>query len=202
MPCWLLVSIRSAWAALIRIKIFFRKKLLMGNALDAHRRMTRFFNNFVLTATDDLPSVKASLKAGLVYFVVEGLGTPMGLDFKGLVAGSTVEMGSTLSVVSPQTSSLEFQIPRVQEKFPGMDSGHDPEIWAELHFIDENARESIVKRVSGAGSALSFSDPVSGNYRVHVFMKPHHLKEFLFDEDHENDTYQWIISNSIKVNRT
>lgn len=179
----------------------FSQKASDGQRLDSHRRMTRFFNNLVLTATDDLDAIKNAIKAGRVFFVVEGLGTPVGLDFHGVVAGTTVEMGDSMTIVAPQTSSLLFHLPTVQSKFPGMDSDQKPEIWAELHFIDGTGKESIVQRVNGAGNDLVYSEPPAGNYRIHAFMKPHHLKEFLFDDHHADETYQWIIGNPIKVIR-
>lgn len=172
-----------------------------GQRLDSHRRMTRFFNNLVLTVADDLNSIKNAIKAGQVYFVVEGLGTPLGLDFHGTLAGTLIEMGANLSVVGPQTSSLSFHVPTVHPKFPGMDSRDKPEIWAELHWINAAGLETVVARSAGAGNDLLYSEPPSGNYRVHVFMKPHHLKDFLFADEHADETYQWIISNSIKVAR-
>ncbi len=180
----------------------FSQKASDGQRLDHHRRMTRFFNNLVMTTADDIASVKAAIKAGLVYFAVEGMGIPIGLDYHGVVGGAIQEMGTTMTIASPQTSSLHFHIPSVYSKFPGMESAeHGPEIWADLHYIDSNAKETVVATAGGSDNDLVYDEPAAGNYRVHVYMKPHHLKEFLFNEDHEKETYQWIISNPIKVVR-
>ncbi len=179
----------------------FSQKASDGQRLDSHRRMTRFFNNLVLTAADDLTSIKNAIRAGQVFFVVEGLGTPVGLDFRGTLAGTPVEMGATMTVVAPQTSSLTFHLPSVQTSFPGMDSDDQPEIWAELHFIDATGKETIAMTTRGAGADLIYPDPAAGHYRIHAFMKPHHLKEYLFDDEHADETYQWIVSNPIKVVR-
>jgi len=175
-----------------------------GQRLDAHRRMTRFFNNFVITPNDTIPAIKDAIKNGHVFFVVEGLGTPEKFDFHGVVSGTVVEMGSDqMNVVFPATSSLYFHTPEVYGDFPGMDGDDKPEIWAELHFIDSvTGKETILKRVDGADSEINYPDPPTGYYRVHAFMKPHHLKKYLFDQDHADEPYTWIISNPIRVNRS
>ncbi|MBC7396778.1 MAG: hypothetical protein H7333_04975 [Bdellovibrionales bacterium] len=179
----------------------FSQKASDGQRLDSHRRMTRFFSNLVMTTGDDLSTIKAAIKAGKVYFAVEGLGTPVGQDFHGLIAGTPVEMGSTLTAVAPQTSSLQFHVPAVHSQFPGMDSKNRPEIWAELHYIDSSAKETVVARVVGAGTDLTYLEPPAGHYRIHVWMKPHHLKDFLFEEKHGDEAFQWMISNVIRVVR-
>jgi hypothetical protein len=175
-----------------------------GERLDAHRRMTRFFNNFVITNDNSIPGIKAGLKAGHVIFVVEGLGTPLNFDFHGTVNGGIVEMGrDVMTVTSGQTSSITVHTPEVLPSFPGMDSGFLPEVWAELHFIDPTTGvESVVATSQGANIEINYPDPPTGYYRAHMFMKPHHLKEYLFDVDHANQTYPWIITNPIQVNRT
>ena len=171
-----------------------------GERLDHHRRMTRIMNNFVLTASNEIASIKAAIRAGKVYFVLEGLGTPYGLDFYGLLNQSTVtEMGGTLTVASPQTSSIEFKVPVVHPSFPGMGGLRSPDISSELHYIDANGTETVV--LSSQASSWSYPEPPAGNYRVHVFMRPHHLQQFIFDKSLENKRYQWIISNPIKVVR-
>ena len=180
----------------------FSQKGADGQRLDHHRRMTRLMNNLVLTAHDDIDSVKAAIQAGKVYFTIEGLGTPVGLDFYGeLTSGlgtTTVEMGGLLAITT-ETSSLHFNIPSVYSKFPGMDSDEKPEIWAELIYVNGAGVESVV--ATSSGSSLSYSEPPVGNYRVQVKMKPHHLRGFLFNEDRADEIYIWIISNHIKVTR-
>ena len=175
-----------------------------GQRLDAHRRMTRVFNNFVLTTLDTPAGIKSAIKNGHVFFVVEGLGTPVNLDFHATHAGSIVEMGrDQMAVTVPETSSINVHLPEVYYQFPGMNSDHAPEIWGELHFINPvTGAESVVARAKGANSEILYPEPQSGFYRIHVFMKPHHLKDYLFDEDHENETYPWIISNPIWVTRS
>ena len=184
----------------------FSQKASDGQRLDAHRRMTRFFNNFVVTPTIDESAIKTALRTGHVFFVVEGLGTPVNLDFHGTVAGTISEMGSAVMNVNGtggQTSSLSFHVPEVYSQFPGMDGDDKPEIWAELHYIQPTSgTESIVASGKGANADINYPDPITGFYRVHVYMKPHHLKDFFFNEDHEKQSYPWIISNPIQVVRS
>lgn len=175
----------------------FPEKGSDGLRLDHHRRMTRFMNNWVLTTGTDIDSIKNSIKAGLLYFIVEGLGTPIGLDYYGSTGGTTTEMGSTMTVTSPATSSLTFNIPHVDPNFAGMDGPYHPVIYAELHKIDSAGAETVVA-VSTA-SQLIYANPTAGNYRVHVFMFPVHLHDLIYDQNLSLTPYQWIISNPIKV---
>ena len=168
-----------------------------GERLDSHRRMTRFMSNLVLTQKDDLDSVKAAIKAGRVYFAVEGLGTPMGLDFHANSGSQKIEMGDTLHLRANQMTSLEFELPVVDPHFSGMDSGVKPEIYAELHFIDSKGKETTL--VTSRAPRLSYPNPVPGNYRVHVWIIPHHLKKIIAVSSLADKPFVWVISNPIRV---
>lgn len=180
----------------------FAQKGADGQRLDHHRRMTRFINHFVLTSADDAASVKSAIASGRVYFVVEGLGTPTLPDFQGTISGGpgagSFEMGGTLTP-GAFSSELRFSVPRVHPSFPGMSDGdEDPEIRAEMIRVDGNGQESVV---AAGRSTLVLPDPPAGHYRVQVWMRPRHLREFLFDEDRSNEEFLWIISNHIRVVR-
>jgi hypothetical protein len=184
----------------------FSQKGSDGLRLDHHRRMTRAFNNLVLTANDTIDGVKGAIAAGRVYFVVEGLGTPLGIDFRGVTTHdngngtsteTVYEMGSTMTVNTPDSSALYFSVPSVHPAFPGMDSGESPELRTELVRVDSSGAESVV--ASSGTRTLFYPNPAAGHYRVHVYMRPRHLEEFLFDPDRAKQSYHWIISNHIKV---
>jgi hypothetical protein len=184
----------------------FSQKGSDGLRLDHHRRMTRSFSNLVLTASDTIDGVKGAIAAGRVYFVVEGLGTPVGMDFRGVTVhdngnGTSTEtiheMGSTMTVNAPDASILRFSVPSVHPAFPGMDSGERPEVRSELVRVDASGAESVV--ASSGTSTLVYSNPPAGHYRVHVYMRPKHLEEFFFDGDRVRQSFNWIISNHIKV---
>ncbi len=180
----------------------FSQKAADGERLDHHRRMTRFINNWVLSSADDFSSVKQAIVAGRVYFVVEGLGTPTLPDFHANWmnggAGTVVEMGGTLTP-GAFSSELSFTAPSVHGSFPGMGDGDEkPEIRSELIRVDSSGAETVVGR---GGAGISFTDPPAGHYRVQVWIRPKHLKEFLFDEDRGDAEFLWIISNPIRVVR-
>lgn len=180
----------------------FSQKAADGERLDHHRRMTRFINNWVLTAADDADSVKQAIAGGRVYFVVEGLGTPTLPDFHARWlnggAGTLIEMGGTLTP-GAFSSELVFTTPSVHRTFPGMSDGDEkPAIRSELIRVDASGVESVVGR---GGGSLSFTDPPAGHYRIQVWIRPRHLKEYLFDEDRGDEEFLWIISNPIRVVR-
>ena len=177
----------------------FPQKASDGERIDQHRRMTRMFSNLVMTTASDIDSIKTSIRAGKVFFVVEGFGSPVGLDFHGTLNASTVEMGSTLDASSGGTPSLSFAAPTVLSSFPGMDSIYKPMIYSELHYVDASGVESVVKTV--VDDTLIYNDPPAGNYRVHSFIFPLHLMNLVLRHSYAEKAYPWIVSNPIKVVR-
>jgi hypothetical protein len=80
-----------------------------------------------------------------------------------------------------------------------MDSGDAPEFRTELVRVDASGGESVV--ASSGTRTMVYSNPLAGHYRVHVYMRPRHLEEFFYDQDHARQSYTWVISNHIKVQR-
>ncbi len=177
----------------------FPQKASDGERIDQHRRMTRMFSNLVLTSSSSIDSIKTSIRDGKVYFVVEGFGSPINLDFHGTINSTIVEMGSSIDLTGGGTSSLSFSVPKVISSFPGMDSGDEPLIYSELHFINTTGVESVVKRVMN--EVLTYNEPPAGNYRIHSFIVPLHLKKLVLKRSYAEKIYPWIISNPIKVIR-
>lgn len=177
----------------------FPQKASDGERIDQHRRMTRMFSNLIMTTASDIDSIKASIVAGKVFFVLEGLGSPVGLDFHGTHAATVVEMGSTMAVGGGESSSLSFAAPTVISSFPGMDSGLEPVIYSELHLISPAGVESVV--ASAVNTPLVYHDPPVGIYRVHSFMYPFHLRDLVLKHSYAEKAYPWIISNPIVVTR-
>lgn len=172
--------------------------------LDAHRRMTRFMSNLVVVKERSLNGVKQAVRDGQVYVAIEGLGTPVGLDFygtqikRGTQSRQVIEMGETLNAGNG-FSALEFQVPHVHPEFEGMDSddASQPEVVAELHHVDTEGHETMI--MEGAGPALRLENPEVGHYRVHVKIRPLHLKNYAAWESLASAWYPWIISNPIRV---
>ena len=177
----------------------FPQKASDGERIDQHRRMTRMFSNLVLTTASDIDSIKTALRAGNVFFVVEGLGSPVGLDFHGTLNATTVEVGSTLDASGGGIPSLTFLAPTVISSFPGMDSKFKPVIYSELHYINAAGTESVVK--TAVNETLTYNDPPAGHYRIHSYIYPFHLMDLVLKHSYAEKAYPWIISNPIKVVR-
>ncbi len=181
-----------------------RLKVADGERLDSHRRMTRFLSNFVFTAKDDLASVKQAIRAGQLYVVMEGLGSPVGLDFhaesKASVDPAVVEMGGHVKTGINQPVELVFALPHLQlESYPGAER---PIIRAELHYIDEKGVESVVSKLEQTAddhAVLKYMNPKAGHYRVHVWLTPLHLKSLIHHDSLAETSFQWIVSNPIQV---
>ena len=175
----------------------FRYTGIFGERIDSHRSMTRFMSNLVLTQNNDIDSVKAAIKAGKVYFAVEGLGSPAGIDFKAHSGNQRVEMGESLTPQKGAVSALEFEMPQVESHSPGMDSGSRPEIYAELHFIDAQGKETTL--LTSRAPRFTYPNPAPGHYRVHVWIIPHHLKKVITVSHLADQSYPWVISNPIQI---
>lgn len=179
----------------------FAQKASDGERIDSHRRMTRMMSNFVLTAADDITTIKLAIKAGRAYFVLEGLGTPSGLDFYGTVGATTVEMGVDLPpTVGAQASAVIATVPSVHSSSLFMDPRQQPAIRGEIHYIDGAGTETVVAS-GGPGETLTVRDPASGHYRLHVFLVPLHTSDLVFDRHYATSVYPWIISNPVRVVR-
>ncbi len=192
---------RSLWgfAGLDSHENVFAQKAADGERLDSHRRMTRFMSNLVLTSARDIPGVKTALTAGRSYFVLEGLGTPSGLDFYGTDNGTVVEMGGTANIGVGETSSIVAQIPSVHSSSLFMDYDDGPIIQGEIHYIDSSGNESIVAK--GSSGTLTVTDPAAGHYRFHAVMIPRQLLEVIFSKRYAFQAHTWIVSNPVRVIR-
>jgi hypothetical protein len=177
----------------------FPQKASDGERIDQHRRMTRIFSNLVLTTSSSIDSIKAAIRAGKVFFVVEGFGSPVGLDFHASLNGVEIEMGSTMTVGGGDDSLLSFSVPIIISSFPGMDGDFKPIVYSELHYISATGVETVVKTV--VNENLIYTDPPAGHYRIHSYIYPFHLRDLVLKTRYAEKAYPWIISNPIKVVR-
>jgi hypothetical protein len=174
----------------------FKQKVTDGERLDSYRRMTRFMSNFVLAQSNDLDSIKTALQSRRSYWVLEGLGTPAQFDFHAEnTAGALIEMGN--EVVRPR--ALTFHSPSVDLRSPGISEISQPTIRAELHRIDDQGNETVVAQSSGPGAMMRFEVPAQGAYRVHVFMVPGHLRQWVRRGNLTEREFTWMVSNHIYV---
>ena len=174
----------------------FRQKMSDGERLDHHRRMIRFFSNWLLTEKDDEASLKEAIVRGRNYVVIEALGTPTGLDFHAVDPKEKViaEMGDQ---ISQKSETLVFRLPTL---YPTPEYANDPkpEITADLVRVNENGKESVVKTSDGTPE-LRYANPAPGHYRIHVWIKPHHLKNHLYTKKLSDKAFLWVISNPIHI---
>ena len=178
----------------------FKQKMSDGERLDSHRRMIRFFSNFILTEKNDEDSVKNAITRGRVYFVIEEFGTPLGMDFhvqsdNGQKPKVIAEMGDQLK---SGLGSLVFHLPTLYPSLEFKDDEASPEIWAELIRVDATAHETVVMKSQG-NSELIYPNPIPGHYRVHVWIKPHHLKKHLYSKKLADEPFLWVVSNPIHI---
>ena len=162
-------------------------------------------NNIVMTANDSLNAIKAAIKDGHSFFVVEGFGTPINFRFLRNRCRYDQRNGPRDHErgCSRKPRRLLCISPEVYSKFPGMNTVNRPEIWADLIYVDPaTGLEKIVASAKGANQEINYSDPITGYYRAHIYMKPHHLKEYLFDDRHADELSTGLSRNHIQVNRT
>jgi hypothetical protein len=181
----------------------FKQKISDDERLDSYRRLTGFMSNWVRSPGSDYFSIKSALKQRQSFWVLEGLGTPSGFDFHavtGIVSDASsddsknqiIEVGGA----GEQVKEIVFVTPKfdVENRYVTQPKL----IRSELHHIDQNAKETIVASVEGQGQTMIYKNPVAGTYRVHVWMKPTHLRPFV-RANFADAEYPWIISNGIKV---
>lgn len=170
-----------------------------GERLDSHRRMTRFMSNWVMTSSRSIADIKSALQAGRAFVVFEGFGTPEGINFYGTDNGATVEMGGTATIAGGETSSIVARVPGLLSSSRFLDSDEDPYIFGEIHRVDDSGNETVV--ASARSGTLTYNDPPSGHYRLHVYMIPLHLRDVIFSKTRAIQSHLWAISNPVRVVR-
>ncbi len=186
-----------------------------GERLDSYRRLSRFMAHFVLVENSQTEpyahyrATKDSLRQGLVYLVVEGLGTPVDFDFYAIrhradPRSPPVEMGQ--SVRQLDEPILAFDLPKVYEQSPGVARYGQPKIKVDLVFVDRQGQESVVDSVTREAhhsyapfQKLVYPKPTPGAYRIQVWMTPRHLRGVVRKGELTEKPYLWMISNPIYV---
>ena len=164
--------------------------------LDSHRRLGRWLSNHYLLLGDDPGHVKSAVKYGRGWIVMEGLGTPVGMDFYAETAGGGyTNPGESVTLV-PGKTFLKVKLPWLHPDSPS--SGDLPEIKILLRKIVSDGSEAIVARTTNEDLTWEVKD--RGIYRAEVTILPQHLKGFL---NYKKDDYMrettWIITNNIFV---
>jgi hypothetical protein len=168
-----------------------------GERVDSYRRLMLWFSNHLLVEPEsdgswDDRHLKDALRQGRLYGAFEVFGYPIGFDYRAVVGGTSLPMGS--EVAFADTPRLEVDVPSVQnlagDRVP-------PEIRARLLRAVEGGFEEIA---SGSGDLAAIA-PQPGAYRAEVRIVPFHLREDLGSDADEilSRDYVWIYSNAIYV---
>jgi hypothetical protein len=161
-----------------------------GERFDSFRRMTRFISNFFFTQDRTLGSITTSLQSSRSFLVVEGLGTPMGMDFNAEVSGTTVNVGDRVSLNGGQ-ATFQVALPAIFGNLKGA-----PQIRIELKQVMKQGQDQVV--ASAANQSLTYSTVLPGAYRAHLYIVPTHLRDFVQPFSHfATNEYLWIVSNHI-----
>lgn len=168
-----------------------------GERGDSYRRMMLLFSNHLLVqpeadGTWDDRHLKAALKKGRLYGVLESLGYAEDFAFTAQAGGQSHEMGDTVAFSSAPV--LEVSLPRLR----GLDPGRTP---PKLTVRILRAIEGGFEEVASGNEALRFSPTQPGAYRAEVRMVPHHLKEDLGKYAREllQGDLVWIYANPIYI---
>jgi hypothetical protein len=171
----------------------FPQKVQDGERFDSHRRLTRFVSNHVLVESIEIENVKEALQAGRSYIVVEGFGTPIGLDYSAELGTAVSNMGETVTL-GGKSATLHVKMPTLYSGSPK--GSESPSIRIELRQVLTEKQDQVV-----AGSThgdLTYTTEKPGAYRFYVYITPKHLKEFLGPlSEWTQSEFLWVISNHI-----
>jgi hypothetical protein len=147
-----------------------------GERGDSYRRVMRWFGNIVY-ATDprDPVGVKAAMRAGQIFALLEILGTPDGLDIRAESGATTFELGAAI----PAGAMIVVDLPRVRGLDPALP---EPVVSARvIHIATPSGTVTEVARQQGAGERLAVATSGTGAYRVELSIVPRHLGPYLGD---------------------
>jgi len=173
----------------------FKQVLPDGERIDGYRRMMLGFSNHLLIRQDagkwDDRSLKDALRAGRVYGVFEYMGYAQGFDYYAEQAGSTMEMGQSVSVAAHPT--LHVRRPVVRDLDPSVTP---PEVRVRLLRADGENWDEVA---ANAGD-VSFEPAAPGAYRAEVRIVPRHLEKYLSSyAELAGREFVWVYSNAIYV---
>jgi hypothetical protein len=171
----------------------FKQKASDGERLDGHRRISRMMSNHALVSTVSIDGVKAAIRAGRVFGVFEGLGSPVGMDYYAVAGATTAGVGETLNL-GGGSATITVQVPTLHASSP--QDGDDPVIELRLMRLNTDGSETLL--TTSRGTNLTYSTSSAGAYRAEVHIQPNHLAGFLGDFSELKDKfYPWIIANPL-----
>lgn len=146
-----------------------------GERGDSYRRVLRWFGNIAYTTDPRDPvAVKAAMRAGRMFALIEILGTPEGLDIRATDGVTTFELGDVI----PVGATLSVDLPTVYNLDPALPV---PIVRARVIRIASGGTITELSTAEGAGEQLTATVPGPGAYRVELTIVPRHLGPYLGD---------------------
>ena len=171
----------------------FKTTAADGERLDGHRRIARFMSNHYLVNSMDPASIKDAIKKGRGWVVIEGLGSPQGMDFYATVASTTIGVGET-GPLSGGNAVITVKAPTLYNRSPR--GTGIPIIRLELRKVMSDGTDMVVAR--SIGSDIQYATATPGAYRAEIYITPRHLEPFLGDfSDNADKEFRWIITNHL-----
>jgi hypothetical protein len=176
----------------------FPQKVSDGERFDSHRRVTRIFSNYLLVQNVTVADAKDAIAKGRSWLVMEGLGTPTGMDYTATpldgagVEGTPVGTGESLTIAPKAV--IRVNLPILYSGSPT--NGQSPLVRIELKHVKTDGTEEVVAKADSAG--LTYTTDVTGPYRAEVYITPLHLSDLLSDfSSNASIEYPWILTNPI-----
>jgi hypothetical protein len=164
-----------------------------GERLDSHRRLLRWFTNHLMVTDLGLDSLRDALLQGRAWMVAEGLGTPVGVNFRAESSGTEFPVGSTLTFV-PGTTRILSALPTLHPNSP--QKGSSPSLTQRLYWTSSSASSQWV--ATAVDQDLEFYPTERGAYRLEISTVPRHLKPWVrTDRDRLKQEYPWIVTNPV-----
>ena len=185
----------------------FPQRAADGERLDSYRRMTRMMSFHALVPNLEGASIKTALKRGRGHLIIEGLGTPISLDFRAVQGSQIFLPGDSVAL---SNGSVRLQLtPPLPERTPAQLLRRSPRISLKLFKIGYSSEPAtsdpatLLYDGETSEPTLQFTVTEPGAYRFAISMKPLHLEFELGDFARlaENE-YPWIIGNPIYVTQT
>lgn len=164
-----------------------------GERIDSHRRILRWFSNHLLVSSLSIDEIKGAIRNGRGWWVFEGAGSPVGMDFYANNGSTTINVGST-GTYAAGTTTLYAKAPSLHGESPQNRTA--PGIVLRMIRVKTGGADEVIAQATGADLAVPVTQ--TGIYRVEVGMTLVHLEGYLDSEMIDPSTeVTWIVSNHI-----
>jgi hypothetical protein len=163
-----------------------------GERLDSHRRFMRWITNHYLVPGTSLAQARDAVKQGRGWMVVEGLGTPVGVDFYADINGTVKGVGETGTWAAG--TRIRAPLPALHPQSP--QGVLRPIVNLRLRKLVGTESNEVVASASNAPIDYLTTGP--GIYRLEIGIVPVHLEPWAdYDAEKISTEYPWVITNPI-----